>query len=222
MWPKANVEPRHYRRHLLNGCDSRFLAIRFCKVDPGETDQTDPGTACVAMDDDSTALNFTVIGSDQGFGVPTEMNKLLFEPGSRYDIIIDFNQTAGQHVIMANYGSDDPYGGDLSALPIEPTFTYTDCIMAFDVSGTSVVSKAPNYMAFDFYPDPDLNDTPPEGVRVRRVGLWEGRDEVSPFTEQEPVVVMVPLLTIPFRNDTVQPSSASPRCRRRSHRLPWR
>ena len=29
IWPKEDVEPRNYRLHLLNGTDSRFMAIRF-------------------------------------------------------------------------------------------------------------------------------------------------------------------------------------------------
>ena len=29
IWPKEDVEPRNYRMHLLNGTDSRFMAIRF-------------------------------------------------------------------------------------------------------------------------------------------------------------------------------------------------
>ncbi len=32
IWPKAEVEPRNYRLRLLNGCDSRFLAVQFVEV----------------------------------------------------------------------------------------------------------------------------------------------------------------------------------------------
>lgn len=34
IWPRTNVEPRHYRLRLLNGCDSRFLVLRFVAVEP--------------------------------------------------------------------------------------------------------------------------------------------------------------------------------------------
>jgi spore coat protein A len=34
IWPKAEVEPRNYRMRLLNGCDSRFMVIRFRVADP--------------------------------------------------------------------------------------------------------------------------------------------------------------------------------------------
>lgn len=113
------------------------------------------------------------------------MNKLLFEPGSRYDIVIDFAQASGHRVILANYGGDSPYGGDIGALPIAASFDYTDRIMAFDVdaSGTPEDQSLtiPNTEAFEtkqFYPDVLLTDDAPTN-HVRLVGLWEGLDEVS-------------------------------------------
>ncbi|MCB9107437.1 MAG: hypothetical protein H6633_24750 [Anaerolineales bacterium] len=59
-------------------------------------------------------MEFTVIGSDQGLASsPTTVNTLLFETGSRYDIILDFKQvTPGNRVIMKNIGGDEPFGGD--------------------------------------------------------------------------------------------------------------
>jgi FtsP/CotA-like multicopper oxidase with cupredoxin domain len=168
VWPKADVEPRNYRLRLLNGCDSRFLAIWFCEVDPSTV--TDP---CL---DPNDGLDFAVIGSDQGLGEPKETKKLLFEPGARYDIVIDFTGYNGTRIIMANGGGDSPYGGGGTALPISSDFDLTDRIMAFDVSPTRVTnSTVPKYEDFDFYPDPLLNNTVPN--RVRFVGLWEGLDE---------------------------------------------
>ena len=40
IWPKMDVEPRNYRLRLLNGCDSRFLAVQFFEVPAGATDFT--------------------------------------------------------------------------------------------------------------------------------------------------------------------------------------
>ena len=34
IWPKADVEPRNYRMHLLNGTDSRFMVLRFRAAPP--------------------------------------------------------------------------------------------------------------------------------------------------------------------------------------------
>jgi FtsP/CotA-like multicopper oxidase with cupredoxin domain len=105
IWPKMNVEPRNYRLRLLNGCDSRFLAVQFLEVPAGATDFT---TA-------NGPLPFTVIGSDQGLASsPTTVDTLLIETGSRYDIIFDFKTvTAGKRVIMKNIGGDEPFGGDI-------------------------------------------------------------------------------------------------------------
>ncbi len=38
IWPKMDVEPRNYRLRLLNGCDSRFLAVQFFEVPADATD----------------------------------------------------------------------------------------------------------------------------------------------------------------------------------------
>ncbi|MGB7876645.1 MAG: hypothetical protein WBL25_19865, partial [Anaerolineales bacterium] len=40
IWPFENVEPRNYRMHLLNGTDSRFMALQFFEVPAGATDLT--------------------------------------------------------------------------------------------------------------------------------------------------------------------------------------
>ena len=71
IWPKMNVEPRNYRLRLLNGCDSRFLAIQFWIVRPGVKElpyinnqlSLDYGTVDTT---NAMSLRFTVIGSDQG------------------------------------------------------------------------------------------------------------------------------------------------------------
>jgi hypothetical protein len=59
---------------LLNGTDSRFMALQFFAVPLGQKDFTDA----------VGPLNFTVIGSDQGLAsAPTDTDLLLSEPGSR-------------------------------------------------------------------------------------------------------------------------------------------
>jgi spore coat protein A len=106
IWPKENVEPRNYRMRLLNGCDSRFMVIQFVAVDPGVTDPDHPSA--------SDPLPFWVIGSDQGLGTPAQTDTLVFEPGGRYDVVVDFSQVPeGSRVIMKNIGGDEPFGGDI-------------------------------------------------------------------------------------------------------------
>jgi len=162
IWPKEDVEPRNYRLHLLNGTDSRFMAIQLVEVPPGATDFTNV----------IQQLPFIVVGSDQGLASsPTPVDTLLSEPGSRYDIIVDFKQvTPGNRVIMKNIGGDEPFGGDI---PGPQVYGETDRVMAFDV-----------VLPFDqAVPDASptgINPAPvviPASTRTRKVALFEGKDE---------------------------------------------
>ncbi|RMF54853.1 MAG: T9SS C-terminal target domain-containing protein [Calditrichaeota bacterium] len=163
IWPRMDVEPRNYRFRLLNGCDSRFLAIQFFEVPPNATDLSTVVNG---------PLDFTVIGSDQGLASsPSTVNTLLIETGARYDIIVDFKTvTPGNRVIMKNIGGDEPFGGDLPGVQV---FAETDRIMAFDVvlpKDNSIPDMTPTGIAFG----PHVPD-PPD--RIRKVALFEGRDE---------------------------------------------
>jgi FtsP/CotA-like multicopper oxidase with cupredoxin domain len=178
IWPKEDVEPRNYRMHLLNGTDSRFMAIRFRVVRPTATDLRFAGRPVV----------FNVIGSDQGLSTEaTETRMLVSEPGSRYDIVFDFSTVPfGSRVIMENIGGDEPFGGDI---PGPEVFECTNRIMAFDVTkqfdqvrrelnrdrGLRLPFQADNF-------DADLFSTNYSGVpgrisRERKVALFEGMDE---------------------------------------------
>lgn len=159
IWPKEDVEPRNYRMHLLNGCDSRFMLIQFVPVPAGETDFANEGAP----------IPFYVIGSDQGLATSaSQVDTLLFEPGSRYDIIFDFKNLQDQRIILKNIGGDEPFGTG----PGEQIFGETDRIMAFDVSGGA------NAGSFN----PALINVPsnvPAPTRTRKVALFEGRDEFN-------------------------------------------
>jgi spore coat protein A len=175
IWPKVDVEPRQYRMRLLNGTDSRFMAIRFALVgDASDEPTTIPGGA--------TRLPFWVIGSDQGLASSaTQTDMLLSEPGSRYDIVFDFSVTepdlAGKRIIMENIGGDEPFGGDI---PGTFLFGETNRIMAFDVV-KDLYEDDPqrdhpvnpfNSGSFGVYvPDTSTAD------RLRKVALFEGKDE---------------------------------------------
>jgi spore coat protein A, manganese oxidase len=120
IWPKTDVEPRHYRMRLLNGCDSRFLVTQFAAVNAGVTD---PSVG--------TPLPFWVIGSDQGLGTPARTDTLVIEPGGRNDVVVDFSQVPpGSRVIMKNLRGDAPFGGAFGGdLAEEDLFPHqqTDC-----------------------------------------------------------------------------------------------
>ncbi|MDH3500131.1 MAG: multicopper oxidase domain-containing protein [Acidimicrobiia bacterium] len=161
IWPMMEVEPRNYRLRLLNGCDSRFLAVQFFEVLPGATDFVNA----------VGPVDFTVIGSDQGLASsPTTVDTLLVETGARYDVVLDFKAvTRGNRVIMKNIGGDEPFGGDI---PGPQVFGETDRIMAFDVVlplDAAVPDVSPT--GINFVPAV----APP--TRVRKVALFEGTDE---------------------------------------------
>eukprot|EP00977_Amphora_coffeiformis_P029697 scaffold42409_cov214-Amphora_coffeaeformis.AAC.1 len=102
IWPKATVDPALVRLRLLNGCDSRFLVIRFYEE-------------VVNVRRQESLIPFTVIGGDQGFvsdgsnGIVRDT--LVMETGSRYDILFDFRGHQGKRIIMKNIGGDEPFGG---------------------------------------------------------------------------------------------------------------
>jgi len=169
IWPKMDVEPRNYRLRLLNGCDSRFLAVQFFEVPATVPAQTDFTNA-------TGPLDFTVIGSDQGLASSptTGQTTLLMETGSRYDVIINFkNVSFGSRVIMKNVGGDEPFGGDLvTDDPDLQVYGETDRIMAFDVV-LPLDAAVPDVTPIGI----NFASTIPNPTRTRKVALFEGKDE---------------------------------------------
>jgi len=179
------VEPRNYRLRLLNGCDSRFLVLRFYEVELGETD----------FPEDGKPLDFIAIGSDQSLATETKtMDMLLIEPGARYDIVLNFKDYDGKRILMRNIGPDEPFSGDPDDYNLgedfvgidieadhdedtEPNddFSYetTDRVMAFDVvksfDDTVKDNFDPNKIRFPI--------TQNDATLTRQVALFEGLDE---------------------------------------------
>jgi spore coat protein A len=174
IWPKENVEPRNYRMHLLNGTDSRFMAIRFrVAAGPAATDLVGAGEP----------LTFHVIGSDQGLApAAIETERLVFEPGSRYDIVVDFSQVPfGSRVIMENIGGDAPFGGDFGCGDGDEDDCFvnrcTDRVMAFDVV-LPLDNKDADAWSVAGFEDSTRNESRTrEPTNVRKVALFEGVDE---------------------------------------------
>jgi FtsP/CotA-like multicopper oxidase with cupredoxin domain len=168
IWPRAEVEPRNYRLRLLNGCDSRFMVVRFrVAQNPGATDLNGAGPP----------LPFQVIGSDQGLaGQAMQTDQLVFEPGGRYDVVIDFSQLEGSRIIMENFAWDAPFGGDFGDSPGEGDVfpdRQTDRIMAFDV----VVPLSDVEDRFDPANIDAYNGNSAPVDETREVALFEGTDE---------------------------------------------
>ena len=95
-WPYLEVEPRLYRFRFLNGCNSRFLILKFDRP-----------------------LMFHQIGSEGGLlpGAPVVLDQLLMAPAERADCIVDFSGfMPGTQIVLLNLGPDSPFGG----LPVPP------------------------------------------------------------------------------------------------------
>ena len=90
-WPYLEVEQRRYRFRLLNGCDARFLILKFSR----------------------DGLPFWQIGADGGFlPTPVRLDQLLMGPAERADVIVDFtNLPTGTEIVLLNLGPDEPFGG---------------------------------------------------------------------------------------------------------------
>jgi spore coat protein A len=99
-WPFLQVEQRRYRFRFLNGCNSRFLVLKF----------------------DHPAVNVWQIGTEAGFlPEPIRINDLdvgglggvlLMSLAERADVIVDFtNVSVGTSVLLLNLGPDEPFGG---------------------------------------------------------------------------------------------------------------
>jgi FtsP/CotA-like multicopper oxidase with cupredoxin domain len=167
IWPKVNVESRHYRMRLLNGSDSRFMRLRFRMVSPGE----------ISLAGASKPLEFFVIGSDQGFiKDPIKVKQIDFMPGERLDVVFDFTTVpSGARVIVENILGDAPFGGTLPAPEDLFPDRRTDRIMAFDVVLPVDTSVADRY-AQTFQGGVDRKNENKVN-RVRKLALFEGLDE---------------------------------------------
>jgi spore coat protein A len=157
IWPKQVVEPRRYRLRLLNGCDSRFLVVKFMAVNMGSTN----------LRGRKEVVKYKIVGADQGIlETPLWSESSLIEPGARLDIVIDFASYPGKRIIMTNEGGDEPFGGDI---PGPKVFAHTHLVMAFDVDTGSVTddSEEPSWV---------WNREALVPSTIRRVGLFEGLD----------------------------------------------
>lgn len=99
-WPVLEVEPRRYRFRFLNGCNSRFLILKF--------------------DND---LPFWQIGSDGGFlPKPVKLPELLMAKAERADVIVDFTKLpVGTEIILLNVAPDEPFGGGVPGVDFDPS-----------------------------------------------------------------------------------------------------
>ncbi len=148
VWPYLNVEPRKYRFRILNGADSRFFHLNFS----------------------NSLLLFKIIGSDDGFlpSIVTQKD-LLIAPGERYDVVVDFSNSAllGQSITLKNDAAAPYPDGDADSFnPMT-----NGMIMQFRV-GTTPVSDPVLLPASLRPPISRLSSTVPS----RKLLLWETTD----------------------------------------------
>ena len=115
-YPKATVQPRHYRLRILNACQARFLNLQLYENNgQGQPNFNKPGP------------NFLVIGTEGGFlarpvSVPSKPlivtvdpmtgdrtvdpakpgGALITAPAERWDLVVDFTGKSGKKYILCN------------------------------------------------------------------------------------------------------------------------
>lgn len=158
-WPFLDVEPRLYRFRFLNGCNSRFLLLKFDKN-----------------------LTFHQIGTDGGFlpGKPVDLDQLLVAPAERADVIVDFSKFApGDEIVLLNLGPDEPFGG----LPIDPEVVAntetTGQVMKFKVvefTGEGNLGEIPGWLPDIGRLEEEIDGTAPERVLTLNEELYDPAD----------------------------------------------
>ena len=138
-WPKLQVEQRRYRFRFLNGCNSRFLALKF--VAGADFDALPAGDAAASIQAPAAALPVWQVGNEGGFlRAPVDITTanggvLLMGLAERADVIVDFGALpVGTQVYLTNEGPDEPFGGGAPGLdfPIADRDT-TRQVMLFEV-----------------------------------------------------------------------------------------
>jgi spore coat protein A len=99
-WPYHSVEPRRYLLRVLNGCNSRFLNLRFSDL----------------------KIEVWKIGNEGGYlPAPVKLRDVLLAPAERADLIVDFSRSAfGTRVTLLNTAPDGPFQGLTNATPADP------------------------------------------------------------------------------------------------------
>jgi spore coat protein A len=104
-WPELKVAPALYRLRFLNGCNSRFLWLKFS--DPNvEVYQIGAEQGFLAEPVLTNVLDLDQSGDGTG--------QLLIALAERADVIVDFRGLAdGTEVYLTNIGPDEPFGGGI-------------------------------------------------------------------------------------------------------------
>jgi spore coat protein A, manganese oxidase len=150
--PFLEVEPRKYRFRLVNGSNSRFYHLTLVPADASGKPNGKP----------VDAPPFRQIGTDGGLlPVPISLHYLIFSPGERFDIVIDFSQHNGLNLALTN-DAPAPYARGGEIVPSE--------VMLFKVT-KSLAGKDTSSLPETLIPWEPLN--PAHAVRERTLALTE-------------------------------------------------
>jgi spore coat protein A, manganese oxidase len=150
--PYLEVEPRKYRFRMVNGSNSRFYHLTLVPADPTGKPTGKP----------VDAPPFRQIGTDSGLlPAPLMSHYLIFSPGERFDIVIDFTDFAGQNFAMTN-DAQAPYARGGEVVPPE--------VMLFKVT-KPLSGKDTSSLPETLGPMAPLN--PVQAVRERVLALTE-------------------------------------------------
>jgi spore coat protein A len=99
VWPYLNVDSGKYRLRMLNGCNSRTLALQFC---PNSDTSPCPNPA-----------SFALLGQEGGLlEAPVSMTQVTLGPAERADVVFDFAPyPAGTPIYLVN-SAPAPFPGE--------------------------------------------------------------------------------------------------------------
>jgi spore coat protein A len=107
--PFLEVEPRKYRFRMVNGSNSRFYHLTLAPSDAGGKPNGRP----------VDAPPFRQIGTDGGLlPAPLSLHYLIFSPGERLDIVVDFSEHNGMNLALTN-DAPAPYARGGEIVPTE-------------------------------------------------------------------------------------------------------
>jgi len=195
-WPELEVAPALYRLRLLNGCNSRFLWLKFSNPN----------------------VEVYQIGAEQGFlQAPVNMNALdLDESGDggaqvlmalaeRADVIVDFRGLPdGTEIELLNIGPDEPFGGGIPGEDFDAADPgTTGKVMRFKVVASMNGDSDTDPAGATPATDPSVlslnaEGPLPMGTTIRQLSLNERESEVvCVLADEDTEEFLVPVKQVP-------------------------
>jgi spore coat protein A len=150
--PFLEVEPRKYRFRMVNASNARFYHLTLV---PADGDGKRNGRPVEAPP-------FRQIGSDGGLlPAPLSLHYLIFSPGERFDLVIDFSEHKGMNLALVN-DAPAPYARGGEVVPTD--------VMLFKVT-KPLAGKDTSSLPDALVPWSPMN--PAHAVRERVLALTE-------------------------------------------------